>query len=90
MTAPVQAQTVADQIEAFVRGAGQVAPDDPQFSQDVQLFEAGYLDSLGVVRLIVFIESTFNLTLRDETLLDPRFTTIAGIGELVSAQLASP
>lgn len=89
MTAPSLAQTVADQIEAFVRRTGQVAPDDPQFSQTVELFDAGYLDSLGVVRLILFIESAFNVVLGDEALLDLRFTTIAGIGELVSEQLAA-
>ncbi len=89
MTAPSLAQTVADQIEVFVRRTGQVAPEDPQFSQTVELFDAGYLDSLGVVRLILFIESTFNVVLGDETLLDLRFTTIAGIGELVSEQLAA-
>ena len=89
MTASVLAKAVADQVEEFVRTVGDVARGDPQFSQEVELFDAGYLDSMGVVRLIVFIESTFNVTLADETLLDVRFTTIAGIGELLSEQLAS-
>lgn len=88
MTASSLAKAVADQVEEFVRTVGYVAPDDAQFSQEVELFDAGYLDSMGVVRLIVFIESTFNVVLADETLLDVRFTTIAGIGELLSEQLA--
>lgn len=90
MTAPLLASAIADQVEEFVRTVGQVAPDDPQFSQDIELFDAGYLDSLGVVRLILFIESTFTVALDDGILLDKRFTTIAGIAELLSQQLASP
>lgn len=90
MTDTSLANAIADQVEEFVRTVGHVAPDDPQFSQDVELFDAGYLDSLGVVRLILFIESTFNVTLDDGILLDKRFTTIAGIGELLSQQLVSP
>lgn len=83
------AATVTEQVEAFVRGEGQVAPDDPDFDHAVELFDEGYLDSLGVVRLIQFVEATFDLTLSDETLLDRRFTTIAGIGELLAGQLAA-
>lgn len=90
MTAALLAKAVADQVEEFVRTVGHVAPDDPEFSQDTQLFDAGYLDSLGVVRLILFIESTFNVTLDDRILLDLRFTTIAGIGELMSQELGPP
>lgn len=90
MTGTSLADAVAEQVEEFVRKVGNVAADDPGFSQDVELFEAGYLDSLGVVRLILFLESTFTVTLDDGILLDPRFTTIAGIGELVSRRLVSP
>ncbi len=82
------AGTIAERVEQFVRTAGAVAADDPGFGRDVELFDAGYLDSLGVVRLTLFLESTFGITLDDGILLDPQFTTIAGISTLLSRRLS--
>jgi acyl carrier protein len=81
-------RSVADVIEAFVRAEGQVADDDPDFDHDVQLFEAGYLDSLGVMRLIEHLEATYGIELSDDALLDPRFTTIGGMSAILTDELA--
>ncbi len=70
-------------IERFVRVIGRVADDDMQFGRSVELFDAGYVDSLGIVALTAFLEDTFGVTLTEEDLFDPRFTTIAGMAEIV-------
>lgn len=41
------------------------SPDPQQFGDDDDLLEAG-LDSMGIMRLTMFIESDFNVTLPDE------------------------
>ncbi len=41
------------------------SPDPQQFGDDDDLLEAG-LDSMGIMRLTMFIESNFNVTLPDE------------------------
>lgn len=71
-------------IESFIRKTFHVNGDDPNFSWDTQLFESGYVDSVGVVELIAFIESTFGVQLQDEHIFSDRFTTINGIGSVVS------
>ncbi len=73
-----------DAIERFVRDVGRVSIDDVDFSRTIELFDSGYLDSLGIVALAAFIEETFVITLTEEDLFDPRFTTIAGIVEIVT------
>lgn len=79
--------TIADGIEAFVRSEGQVGDDEP-LDRTVELFEAGYLDSLGVLRLVRYVESTFGVTLSEDDLLSPDFTTIEGLSRIVmTAQL---
>jgi len=59
LMSPSPAETAAS-IEAFIRRAASVADDDPGFSRKVNLFDAGYLDSLTVVALTVHIEEALS------------------------------
>ena len=72
-------------LESFVRKQFRVADGDSEFSRDAHLFEGGYVDSAGVVELLMFIESTFGVTLGDEQVFSDEFTTINGISALVAA-----
>jgi acyl carrier protein len=75
----------ATAIEAFIRQHFRIVPDDPQFSRDAHLFEGGYVDSAGVVELLLFVESTMGVSLEDEQIFSDRFTTINGIAEMLHA-----
>ena len=77
---------LASAIEAFIRHHFRVIADDPRFSRDAQLFEGGYVDSAGVVELLMHVESTYGVTLDDEQIFSDRFTTINGIAEMVAAE----
>ncbi len=81
-------ESIAADLEAFVRREGNVAADDPDFDRQVNLFEAGYLDSLGVVHLLGHVESAFQLQLSDDALIDPRFVNVDGMAAVISASLA--
>jgi acyl carrier protein len=74
-------------VEGFIRLEGAVAPDDPDFGRSVDLLEAGYLDSLGIVHLIAFIEQEFSLALSDEVLGDERIATVNGIASILDEQM---
>lgn len=79
----------AEKIVAdFIRVRFRVRPEDDHFSHDVNLWEEGYVDSAGVVEMIAFLETTFNITLPEEVLFDPDFTYIRGIARLVGLQPA--
>jgi acyl carrier protein len=77
-------EQITEALETLVRQAGQVAADDPLFSRDVDLIETGYLDSVGVVALLTYLETSFLVTVDDDTwaALDP--LTINGISALIS------
>jgi acyl carrier protein len=79
------AETTA-QIEAFIRREAAVAKGDPGFTREVNLFDAGYLDSLTVVALTVHLEDVFGIPITDSDLFDPRFATIDGMAELITQQ----
>jgi acyl carrier protein len=71
-------------VEEFVRARFRVRADDDLFTRDVNLWEAGYVDSAGAVEMIAFLERTFAITLPEEILFDPDFTHIRGIARLVA------
>lgn len=79
---------IACRIEEFIRQEFRVMEDDPAFSRDAHLYESGYVDSAGVVELIAFVESTFEIQLEDEHIFSERFTTINGISSVIGACLA--
>jgi len=74
-------------VKDFVATEAQVPENDPGFTEDVHLFESGYMDSLGVVRLIDFIETAFGVKLDETHLFSEEFTTIGGIATLTEAAL---
>ena len=74
-------------VKDFVATESQVPLMDPEFTNDVHLFESGYLDSLGVVLLIEFIETAFGVKLDETQMFSEEFTTIGGIATLISAAL---
>lgn len=78
---------VASQIETFIRDSFQIASDDPGFRRDVDLFETGYVDSVGVVETLAFIASNFGVEVPDEALLSDDFATIDGMARVVSELL---
>ena len=79
----------AERLEAFVRERFMVATDDEGFDRHVNLWEEGYVDSLGSVELIEFVESSLSVTLPTSVLFDPQFTSIAGIAKLAVALMDS-
>jgi acyl carrier protein len=78
-------EAVAACVEAFVRTRARVGAEDRRFSRQVNLWEDGYVDSIGVVELIGHIEASFGVDLPDEALFDPDFTSVEGIARIVSA-----
>lgn len=86
-TEPSNLDGIAAKVEKFIRLEGAVVSDDPDFGRSVDLLDAGYLDSIGIVHLIAFIEQEFNLSLSDEVLADHRIATIDGIASILDEQM---
>ena len=62
--------------------------DDPDFTDDVHLFDEGFVDSFNAVEIIHFVEETFNIkiTQRDITLYP--MNTIEEIAEVISEKIS--
>ena len=47
---------IVDQLRSFIQERFEVPETDPDFSNDVHLFDYGYVDSFGAVELNSFVE----------------------------------
>ena len=74
---------VAARTEDWVRGHFSVNAADPRFARDADLFEGGYVDSVGLAELLAFLEEEFSVEIPDEVLVSDEFATIEGIARIV-------
>jgi acyl carrier protein len=70
-------------IEAFVRAQFAISPTDPSFERSADLFEGGYIDSVGIVELLDFLGEEFGVELPESDLLSDDFSTVEGLAAIV-------
>lgn len=61
--------TISETISEFIKDKFEIG-DDPDFTNDVHLFNEGFVDSFGAVEIIHFVEETYgiSITQKDITL----------------------
>src|SRR3954469_18641776 len=74
---------VLQELDAFIRAKFDVAADDPDFTNDVHLFDYGYLDSFGAQALIEHLESTYEIAITDADLVKYPLNTLSEISRFV-------
>jgi acyl carrier protein len=74
---------VETRLEKFISAQFNVSPTDPGFDREADLFENGYVDSVGVVELLGFLQEEFGVEVPDDDLLTDDFSNIAGIARIV-------
>jgi len=74
---------VQDRIERFIRERFAVSDGDPHFDRTIDLFESGYVDSVGVVELLAFLAEEFGVEVPENLLLSEDFTNVDGIARIV-------
>ncbi len=58
--------------------------DANDLKENQSLLESGIIDSLGIMKLLVFIEEKFQLKVSDEELIPENFETLSTIAKLIS------
>ena len=81
---------IAERLEAFIRRQFAVAPSDTRFNRSALLFENGYVDSVGAVELLAFVQGEFGVVVPDEELLSDEFSTIDGIAAVIGRMTGEP
>lgn len=78
---------IANEVLAYIRT--QLSTDVTNIDIDCNLWTEGYLDSTAILELILWLESTFNITIQNEDLTPENFATIRNIEEFVQRATAA-
>jgi acyl carrier protein len=76
-------QDTEGRIEGFLRVHFKIGPQHGGFARDIDIFERGYVDSVGVTELLEFLGAEFGVEVPDEWLLSDDFSTVEGIARIV-------
>ncbi|MDH3499514.1 MAG: acyl carrier protein [Acidimicrobiia bacterium] len=79
--------SIKDQIREYI--AAELGWDKPasELSDDYELLEKDVVDSLGIFKIISFIEEEWDVEVDDDELVPENFETISSIAGLVSAKV---
>jgi methoxymalonate biosynthesis acyl carrier protein len=83
MSTPSDLDAIATELRSFIQRQFGVPEDDPYFGVDVNLYDFGYIDSLGALDLASFIEESFGLRLEDSDWIEYPLNTIREISGFI-------
>jgi len=75
--------SVSQALERFIIQDIMVGGKDVSLSPDESLIESGIVDSLGILRLVAFIEENFSVVVDDTEVVPENFETINAMSSLV-------
>lgn len=73
----------------FISENFDIDSNDPDFTADVNLFDYGFVDSLGATEIVVFIEEHWQIEITQKDLTLYSMNTIAEIAEVVDSKTAA-
>ena len=83
MTQASDPTAVRQELDGFIRSTFNVAADDPNFGNDVHLFDHGYLDSFSAQELLEHIESRYEIKIGNNDLVKYPLNTLNEISRFV-------
>jgi acyl carrier protein len=80
---------IAEELLNYIYGSNPVAEQHRPLPMDQSLYEMGVLDSFGVVELVSFIESHWNIEILDAEITKEKFGGINKMARLIGEKLAA-
>jgi len=80
----METDQIKQPIRAYIIERFQVDQNDPEFTDDVHIFDYGYVDSFGAVELVGFVEKQFGIKISQSDLVSYPLNTINEIANFVS------
>ena len=78
--------TVTETISEFIKDKFDIG-DDPDFTNDVHLFNEGFVDSFGAVEIINFVEETYNIEITQKDITLFPMNTVEEIAAVVESKI---
>jgi acyl carrier protein len=81
---------IEEEIRRFLRRTFPLGVDALALENDASLLDAGIIDSTGVLELVEFVESRFQIHVPDTDLLPENFDSIGNIVQYVTRRVDTP
>ena len=83
----MEIEKIKDAIRRHIIEHHGLDSSDPDFNDDVHLFEYGYIDSFGAVALIAFVEETCGIKISNEDLVVQSLNTVNEIAQFAQNKM---
>lgn len=80
---------VRSSISTYIQSEFSAALTSVHLGDDTQLIESGIIDSLGIMKLLQYLEESFSIRIADDELRPENFETPGTIVSLVEKKLSS-
>ncbi len=81
-------ENIKEILRNYVLEHFEIEADDPDFSDEVHLFDYGFVDSLGATEIVLFLEEHFNIQITQKDITLYSMNTIEEIAEVVERKLS--
>lgn len=82
----MQFQEIIDVLDGYVKSRFEL-DGDPDYSTDVNLFDYGFVDSIGASEIIMFVEERFGCSISQRDISKYPMNSIKEIAEVVALKL---
>lgn len=80
----MEIEAIKSELRNYIRENYRVSQDDPDFTDNVHLYDYGYVDSFGSVQLKAFVESRFAVHFSEADLTAVPMNTVEQIAGFVA------
>jgi acyl carrier protein len=81
---PSDLSHIRDQVRGYILQNLLFTDDASQLPDDVSLLERGIIDSTGVLEIVMFLEETFGIKVKDSDMLPENFDKVDSIARFVA------
>lgn len=78
---------IKEKVKSYIHDA--VYTEKDKVKDDSLIFKEGFIDSMGFITLITFLEEEFGITTGDADLLEENFESINAISDFVMKKLSN-
>ena len=80
-------ETIKAALRNYLVTEFMIEEDDPDLTDDVHLFDYGFVDSLGAMKMILFLEETYHIEITQSDITLYPMNTISEIAAVVNGKL---
>ena len=82
-------EEIVSELDVFVRGRFEIEADDEDYAANVNLFDYGYVDSMGATEIVLFAEERFGIQITQKDVTLYPMNSVQEIAAVIAAKLGA-